>query len=122
MNMTRMKNRLVLTALSFALLVVTGCSSMQQPAAASGPATAPATSATPDRAQEQVYANFQFGGLLVSIYHPDTRTLYVWSGDPRPASNRPLICYKYQLSDDPTGAPKREPCTSEVPAASGSAH
>jgi hypothetical protein len=122
MSMSKMKNRFVLSALSFAILGVMGCTSMQQPAPASGQATAPATSATPDLAQEQVHAEYQFGGVLISIYHPDTRTLYVWSGDPRPASKRPMVCYKFQISDTPSGAPISELCTPPTPAPSGNAH
>jgi hypothetical protein len=114
MSMSKMKNRL---ALSIALLGVTGCSSMQQPAPAPG-----ATPAAPDPAQEQVRADYQYGGVLISIYHPDTRTLYVWSGDARPASRRPMTCYKFQLSETPSGAPKNLPCESDTPAAPGNAH
>jgi len=102
-----MKNRLVLSALSIAMLTAMGCSSMQTPAAAAPPAATPSfTSSAPE-----VHAALQFGGVLVSIYHPDTRTLYLWSGDPRPNVHRPMTCLKVQLSDNPSAAPVSGPCT-----------
>src|SRR5260370_25499466 len=117
MSMTRMKTRLVLYTLSIAMLAVMGCSNMQTPAPASGQSNPPASPAAPDPAQEQVHADYQFGGLLISIYHPDTRTLYVWSGDPRPTSRREMVCYKFQMSETPSAAPVSATCTPDKPAA-----
>jgi hypothetical protein len=99
------------TGLAFAVisLVVTGamgCASMQQPApAAAAPAAPQFTTPAPE-----VRASVQFSGLLVQIYHPETRTLYLWSGDPRPKVKRPMQCFKLQLSDSQSGNPQRETC------------
>ena len=100
--MKRMKSGLVLAALSLALLGVTGCANLQQPT--------PPPAAAPTPAPEEVRTSLEFGGVLVSIYHPDTRTLYLWSGDPRPKMRRPMNCIKIQLSDTPSGTPKSEAC------------
>ena len=43
------------------------------------------------------------GGMTLSIYHPDTRTMYVWWGDPRPVATRPMNCIELQLSATPNG-------------------
>ncbi len=105
--MNRMKNGLVLAALSLALLGVTGCANLQQPAAASAPAPAPAA---PALEKEEVRASLAFGGVLISIYHPDTRTMYLWSGDPRPNPRRPMTCVKLQLAETPSATPTRSVC------------
>ncbi len=96
------KNGLALAALSLAILGAAGCANLQPPAQAA-PASAPA--------QEEVHAGMGMGGsALVTIYHPDTRTMYVWAGDPRPTARRPMTCTKLQLSDKPGMAPKGQPC------------
>jgi hypothetical protein len=112
MSMSRMKNRFVFFALSLGLIGVTGCAKQPAP-----PAPPSFTSTAPE-----VRTSLEFGGVLVSIYHPDTRTLYLWSGDPRPNVHRPMTCIKMQLSDTPSGSPKSEPCESDTPAPSGNAH
>ena len=93
------KNGLVLAALSLAILGVTGCANLQPPAK---PAPAPVP--------EEVHASVRTGRLLVSDYHPDTRTMYLWSGDPRPNAVHPMTCTKIQLSDTPVGAAKTSAC------------
>jgi|ERR1019366_1647233 hypothetical protein len=98
MIVKKMKTGLVLAALSLAILGVTGCANLQPPA----PPPAPAP--------EEVRTSLEFGGVLVSIYHPDTRTLYLWSGDPRPNVKHPMNCIQIQLSDTPSGTPKSSPC------------
>jgi hypothetical protein len=96
--MNWMKSSLALAALSFALLGVTGCANLQQPAPA--PALAP----------EEVHVSVEHTGLMVSIYHPDTRTMFVWLGDPRPVAKMPMICLELQLSEDPGLPPKGLTC------------
>jgi hypothetical protein len=105
--MTRTMSSLALGALSLALIGATGCASLQP---APPPALPPLPAAAPAPAPDDVHASWEFGGLLVSIYHRDARTLYVWAGDPRPTAKRPMTCYKFQLSDTPSGNPKPEPC------------
>jgi len=95
-----MKSGLVLATLWIATIGAAGCANLQPPAPPQAPPPAP----------EQVQVSLQFAGVLVSIYHPDTRTVYLWSGDPRQASRRPMNCVKLQLSDTPSGAPKAQPC------------
>jgi hypothetical protein len=93
-------------ALSLVLFAAAGCASQTQ----STPAPAPAAPSTP--APVEVRTNLEFGGPQVSIYHPDTRTLYLWSGDPRPGPpHRDQNCIKMQMSDSPSGGPvTNEPC------------
>jgi hypothetical protein len=106
MNVTDMKNRFVLSALSLALLGAAGCASMQpQPAAATPPA-APHFSTPPP----EVRATTQFTGVVLQIYHPDTRTLYIWTGSPKPQAKESMHCFKLQLSDTPSGTPQRLAC------------
>ena len=108
--MMSMKNSLV-CALSLILFIATGCASQNQSAAPMpAPATAPASS-TP--APAEVRSNLEFGGPQVSIFHPDTRTLYLWSSDPRPGPpHRDPNCVKIQMSDSPSGGPMtNEPCS-----------
>jgi hypothetical protein len=108
--MMSMKNSLV-CALSLILFIATGCASQNQSAAPMpAPATAPAPS-TP--APAEVRSNLEFGGPQVSIFHPDTRTLYLWSSDPRPGpAHRDPNCIKIQMSDSPSGGPvTNEPCS-----------
>jgi hypothetical protein len=97
-HMNRMKNGLVLAALSLGLLGAAGCAGLQQPAPA---APAPA---------EQVNTAVTFGGAIISVYRPDTRTMYLWSGDPRTGAKRPMSCSKVQLNENPTVAPKLSVC------------
>ncbi len=92
--MNRMKSALMLAALSLALLGVIGCASLQPPAPA----------------PEQIRTSLEFGGVLVSIYHPDTRTMYLWSGDPRATSRRAMNCTEIHLADTPSGTPTGGPC------------
>ena len=102
------KNRLLLSALTLALLAIAGCASMQQPAAsASTPAAAAPTFSTPP---PEVRASMQFSGVLLQVYYPETRTLYVWIGTPKPKTTQPMQCFKLQLTDTPGGNPQRLPC------------
>ena len=98
-RINRMKNGLMLAALSLAILGVTGCASMQPPA----PPPAPAP--------EEIRTSLEFGGVLVSIYHPDTRTMYLWSGDPRATARRPMNCTEIHLAETPQGTPTGGPCS-----------
>jgi hypothetical protein len=97
-------------ALSLVLFAASGCASQAQSTPAPAPAPAAATPSTP--APVEVRTNLEFGGPQVSIYHPDTRTLYLWSGDPRPGPpHRDQNCIKIQLSDSLSGGPvTNEPC------------
>jgi hypothetical protein len=101
-----MKKRLVLAALSLPILAAAGCASQQTPP----PAAAPAA---PTPAPVEVRSALEFGGPQVSIYHPDARTLYLWSGDPRQGpANRKMTCIKIQMGDSPSGGPMTdEPCS-----------
>jgi hypothetical protein len=100
-------------SLGFALSIVVcgsaGCAGQTQSAPAPATAIAPAA---PSGAPE-VRTNLEFGGPQVSIYHPDTHTLYLWSGDPRVgASHKPMTCVKIQMGDSPSGGPvTNEPCS-----------
>ena len=107
--MMSMKNSLI-CALSVVLFIATGCASQTQSTPEPAPATAPAPS-TP--APAEVRSNLEFGGPQVSIFHPDTRTLYLWSSDPRPGPpHRDPNCIKIQMSDSPSGGPvTNEPCS-----------
>lgn len=96
--MKRMNRGLVIAALSIALLGTAGCASLQPPP----PAPAPAP--------EEIHAEITMVGIVISIYHPDTRTLYLWSGDPRPTAKRPMSCIETHISSDPAGTPKSENC------------
>ena len=81
------------------------------PAPAPAPAAAAPSQSTP--APVEVHTNLEFGGPQVSIFHPDTRTLYLWSSDPRPGPpHRDPNCIKIQMSDSPSGGPvTNEPCS-----------
>ncbi|MGC2445332.1 hypothetical protein [Candidatus Binatus sp.] len=106
-----MKNSLV-CALALVLLGAAGCASQTQSAPAPSPAPAAAApQSTP--APVEVRTNLEFGGPQVSIFHPDTRTLYLWSSDPRPGPpHRAPNCIKIQMSDSPSGGPvTNEPCS-----------
>lgn len=106
-----MKNSLV-CALALVLLGAAGCASQTQSAPAPLPAPAAAApQSTP--APVEVRTNLEFGGPQVSIFHPDTRTLYLWSSDPRPGPpHRAPNCIKIQMSDSPSGGPvTNEPCS-----------
>jgi hypothetical protein len=100
--MTKIKNGLALAALSLALLGAAGCANLQ-PSAQAAPAPAPE--------REVVNTAVTFGGAIISIYRPDTRTMYLWSGDPRTTAKRPLSCSKIQLNENPTIAPKLSLCS-----------
>ncbi len=97
-RINRMKNGLMLAALSLAILGVTGCANLQPPPPAPPPAT------------EEIRTSLEFGGVLVSIYHPDTRTMYLWSGDPRATARRPMTCTEIHLAETPKGTPTGGPC------------
>jgi hypothetical protein len=87
------KGTLMLATVVLLALVQMGC----QPRARS----APVVTAMP-----------MFGaGLVVTVYHPDIRTVYVWSWmDTRPFGNKKMTCQAIQLSADPGRAPTRMPC------------
>ena len=91
--MKRSKSRVLPAALSIALLGVMGCANVQQ--------------AAPVEAQAQVTL---MGAAAVSIYRPDTRTLYLWTGDPRPSAKHPMNCMVFQISENPGDAPRSRPC------------
>lgn len=104
-----------MSALSIALIGAAGCASQNQPAAPSAAglsAVAPA-SAPASPPPIQISTHYEFGGPEISIYHPDTRALYLWSGDPRPGpTHRPMTCVKVQMNDTPSGGPvTNEPCS-----------
>src|ERR1700722_8291864 len=99
--------KISIRALSLVLFLATGCASQTQ----STPAPASAAPSTP--APVEVRTNLEFGGPQVSVFHPDTRTLYLWSSDPRPGPpHREPNCVKIQMSDSPSGGPiTNEPCS-----------
>ncbi|HEY2662873.1 MAG TPA: hypothetical protein VGI47_00935 [Candidatus Binataceae bacterium] len=103
-----MKKSLI-CALPVVLFIATGCASQTQ----STPAPAAAAPAQSTPAPVEVRTNLEFGGPQVSIFHPDTRTLYLWSSDPRPGPpHRDPNCIKIQMSDSPSGGPvTNEPCS-----------
>ena len=96
-------------ALSVVLFIAMGCASQTQSTPA--PAAAAPSQSTP--APVEVRTNLEFGGPQVSVFHPDTRTLYLWSGDPRPGpAHKDQNCIKIQMSDSPSGGPvTNEPCS-----------
>jgi hypothetical protein len=108
--MISMKNSLI-CALALLLFIATGCASQTQSTPAPAPAAAAPSQSTP--APAEVRTNLEFGGPQVSIFHPDTRTLYLWSSDPRPGPpHRDPNCIKIQMSDSPSGGPvTNEPCS-----------
>ena len=100
-------------ALAIAMIAATGCAGQNQSSSAA-PAPAPAAAASQSTpAPVEVRTNLEFGGPQVSIFHPDTRTLYLWSSDPRPGPpHRDPNCIKIQMSDSPSGGPvTNEPCS-----------
>ncbi len=107
-NVTSMKTSFLLSALALAALCASGCANMQpQPADATPPAPpAPHFSTSPP----EVRATTQFTGVVLQIYHPDTRTLYLWTGTPKPQTKEQMHCFKLQLSDTPSGTPQRMEC------------
>jgi hypothetical protein len=102
-----MKNRFLLSMIALGLLGVAGCATQQSPAP-----DAPAAAAAPQftTPPPEVRANLVFSGVQVQIYHPQTRTLYMWVGSPRPDAKQVMTCFKLQLSDTPSGTPQREKC------------
>jgi hypothetical protein len=108
--MISMKNSLI-CALALLLFIATGCASQTQSTPAPAVAAAAPSQSTP--APVEVRTNLEFGGPQVSIFHPDTRTLYLWSSDPRPGPpHRDPNCIKIQMSDSPSGGPvTNEPCS-----------
>jgi hypothetical protein len=105
MNVTAMKIRFLLSALSLAMLCAAGCATMQTPATPPAPA-APQFSTPPP----EIRTSILFSAVLLQIYHPETRTLYIWIGDPKPLKQQPMQCFKLQLSDTASGNPQRMPC------------
>jgi hypothetical protein len=99
----------LICALSIALIGAVGCAS--QPAQPASPAPVAAVAPTPTPAE--ISTHYEFSGPELSIYRPDTRTLYLWSGNPQPGSNyRKMTCIKVQMSDSPSGGPvTEEPCS-----------
>ena len=102
-----MNNRLILSILSIALICAYGCATAQTPGDA--PPVAPAAShfSTPP---PEVRVTTSFTGVSLQIYHPDTRTLYLWTGSPKPLTKEQMHCFKIQLSDTPSGTPQRMEC------------
>ena len=98
-------------AISLVLFGAAGCATQTQSTPAPAPAAAAPAQSTP--APVEVRTNLEFGGPQVSIFHPDTRTLYLWSSDPRPGPpHREPNCIKIQMSDSPSGGPvTNEPCS-----------
>ena len=88
-RINRMKNGLMLAALSLAILGVTGCASSSRPRPHQRPRP------------EEIRTSLEFGGVLVSIYHPDTRTMYLWSGDPRADRQAPDDLHRNSSGRDP---------------------
>jgi len=109
-EMKRTTNGLVLAALSLGLLGAAGCAGVQQPAQAAAAPASVLASAPAAAPAEQVSANATFGGAVVSVYRPETRTMYIWTGDPRPNSKRGMSCGKVQLNENPAVAPKISAC------------
>jgi hypothetical protein len=101
----------VLCALSVAMIATAGCAPQSESSSTAPPAPAVAAPASP--AAPQITSNFEFGGPQVSVFHPDTKTLYLWSGDPRPGPpHRPMTCIKIQMGDNPSGGPVTDaPCS-----------
>jgi hypothetical protein len=98
-------------ALAIAMIAASGCAGQNQSPSATPAPVAAAPQSTP--APVEVRTNLEFGGPQVSIFHPDTRTLYLWSSDPRPGPpHRDPNCIKIQMSDSPSGGPvTNEPCS-----------
>lgn len=107
MNVTAMKNRFLLAALALAMLCAAGCATTQAPADATPVAPAAPHFSTPP---PEVRVTTQFTGVALQIYHPETRTLYLWTGTPRPQKKESMHCFKIQLSDTPSGTPQRLDC------------
>ena len=106
MNVTSIRTSFLLPALALAALCAAGCANMQQPADA--PPSAPASHfSTPP---PEVRVTTHFTGVLLQIYHPETRTLYLWTGTPKPQTKEAMHCFKLQLSDTPSGTPQRMEC------------
>jgi hypothetical protein len=59
-----------------------------------------------------IHVASRFGlGYVISIYHPDTRMLYVWAwGKVPPLGGMKMACQAFQLSDKPNGEPQPMPC------------
>jgi len=82
-------------ALSFALLGGGGMYKSAGAVATAGPGRACGGSAGSGSGS----SGLEFGGPRVSIYHPDTKTLYIWSGDPSGNLHLPMKCTKIQMGD-----------------------
>ena len=103
-----MKTRFLLAALALAALCAYGCANMQPQPADATPAASPAPHfSTP---QPEVRVTTQFTGVALQIYHPETRTLYLWTGSPKPQAKEQMHCFKIQLSDTPSGKPQPLAC------------
>ena len=113
MTLTGMKYRFLLCILLLGVLGNAGCAAAQQSAPAASQPAAPAAADPPPQFSTpppEVRATMQFSGVLVQVYHPETRTLYLWTGNPKPTNKQPMNCFKLQLSDTASGTPKREKC------------
>ena len=100
-------------ALAIAMIAASGCAGQNQSSSAPHAPASAAAAIPPSPAPVQIQTNFEFGGPQVTIFHPDTRTLYLWSSDPRPGPpHRDPNCIKIQMSDSPSGGPvTNEPCS-----------
>ena len=103
-----MKNRFLLSMLALGLLGGAGCATTQPQAAPDAPAAAAAPQFTTP--PPEVRASYEMGGFIVQVYHPETRTLYVWVGNPSMQARHPMTCFKLQLSDTLSGQPQKENC------------
>ena len=105
--------KIVLRTLLLALVGAAGCAS--QPAAAP-PAPAIAAAQTPPAQPPpvEVQTALKLGGPQISVFHPDTRTLYLWTSVPdvTGAKVSKMQCFKVQMGDSPSGGPMTyEPCS-----------
>jgi len=81
---------------------------MQPQAADATAAASPAPHFT--TSPPEVRVTTQFTGVALQIYHPETRTLYLWTGSPKPQAKEQMHCFKIQLSDTPSGKPQPMAC------------
>ena len=101
-----MKTRFMLSAVLMAAICV-GCATTQTPADPPPAAAAASHFSTPP---PEVRVTTQFTGVALQIYHPETRTLYLWTGSPKPQAKEQMHCFKMQLSDTPSGKPQPMAC------------
>lgn len=96
--MKKMNGGIAIAVLSLALIGAEGCANLQPPRPA--PASAPAA--------PEFHAEI-FRGMVMSIYHPETRTLYVWYPDPRIVGH-PMSCTETHISTNPLDPPTMADC------------